>query len=109
MTDTASAAPTGHLEEHDAHHPSDRHYVNIAITLAVITGLEVAWSYTSAPTVAFVGVLVILMAIKFFMVASQFMHLKFDDKILTRLFYAGLFLATGVYLIALFTFRIFNL
>ena len=97
-------------DEHVEHHPSDRHYVNIAIALAVITGLEVAWSYVkSAPTWAFVGVLGLMMAIKFFTVASQFMHLKFDSKILTRLFYGGLFLACGVYLIALFTFRIFNL
>jgi cytochrome c oxidase subunit 4 len=106
MTDTAAAAPAA---DHDEHHPSDRHYVNIAVALALITGLEVAWSYTHAPTVLFVGVLMTLMAIKFFMVASQFMHLKFDNKILTRLFYGGLFLAVGVYLIALFTFRIFNL
>ena len=43
------------------------------------------------------------------LVAAQFMHLKFDNKILTRIFYGGLFLAIGVYLIALSTFRIWNL
>ena len=95
-------------EEHEHGHPSDRHYVNIAIALALITGLEVAISYTDAPTWFFLPALFLLMAIKFFLVASQFMHLKFDSAILSRLFYGGLFLAVGVYLIALTTFRIFN-
>jgi len=95
-------------DDHTAHHAVDRHYVNIAIALAVITGIEVAVSYSGWPTVPLIGILLTLMAIKFFMVASQFMHLKFDPSILSRLFYGGLFLAVGVYLIALFTFRIFD-
>ena len=48
------------------------------------------------------------MAIKFVIIAAFFMHLKFDSKILTRVFYAGLFLAAGVYVAALATFRIFG-
>jgi hypothetical protein len=36
------------------------------------------------------------------------MHLKFDHKILTRIFYAGLFLAIAVYLAVLATFEIFS-
>jgi cytochrome c oxidase subunit 4 len=48
------------------------------------------------------------MGIKFFVVASQFMHLKFDNRILSRIFYTGLFLAVFVYVIALTTFRIWN-
>ncbi len=35
------------------------------------------------------------------------MHLKFDSIILTRIFYAGLFLAVAVYMVALITFGIF--
>ena len=105
MSDTLTTDVT---DEHADHHPSDRHYVNIAIALAVITGLEVAWSYSGVDTVPFIAVLIVMMAIKFFMVASQFMHLKFDDRILTRIFYAGLFLAVAVYLIALSTFHVFN-
>jgi cytochrome c oxidase subunit IV len=107
MTDTATAVETGHGHDDGHAHASDRHYVNIAIALAVITGVEVAWSYIDMPTWLEIGGLVFMMAIKFFLVASQFMHLKFDDKLLSRLFYTGLFLAVGVYMIALFTFRIF--
>lgn len=98
-----------HAPDHDAHHPSDGHYVRIAIALALITGLEVAWTYIDAlPKWAVVGGLLLMMAIKFVTVASQFMHLKFDSKVLSRLFYAGLILATSVYVAALFTFELFT-
>jgi cytochrome c oxidase subunit 4 len=74
----------------------------------VITGIEVGVYYLDMPTAPLLTVLFVLMAIKFFLVASQFMHLKFDSAILSRIFYGGLFLAVIVYLIALSTFRIFN-
>jgi cytochrome c oxidase subunit 4 len=106
MSDTTLT--TDVTDDHAAHHPSDRHYVNIAILLAVITGIEVAVYYLDLPSVALLVVLFILMAIKFFTVAMQFMHLKFDSAILSRIFYGGLFLAVIVYMIALSTFRLFN-
>jgi len=51
--------------------------------------------------------LLILMAIKFVMVASLFMHLRGDSKIFSYLFYSGLILAIGVYVAFLATFRFF--
>ena len=123
MTDTTSATLAdpidgGHDGGHDAtaHHGlSDRGYIRVAVTLAVITAVEVAWSYlpwwdgaTGGRAVLATGGLLAMMAFKFAMVASNFMHLKFDDKILTRVFYAGLFLAVGVYLAALTTFQIWG-
>ncbi len=56
----------------------------------------------------FVAGLLIMMAVKFAVVAGFFMHLRFDNKLLTRLFYAGLFLAVVVYVIVLTTFRIWT-
>ena len=50
--------------------------------------------------------LLILMAVKFFIVAYIFMHLRFDKPLLTRFFYSGLILAVLVYLAVLSTFRI---
>jgi len=35
------------------------------------------------------------------------MHLKFDNKVFSWMFYAGLFLAVGVYVAALSTFHFF--
>ena len=52
--------------------------------------------------------LLVVMAIKFVIIAAFFMHLKFDSKILTRVFYSGLFLAVAVYVIALTTFEIWT-
>ena len=46
------------------------------------------------------------LAVKFFTVAYIFMHLRFDKKILTWFFYAGLTLAVLVYLAVLSAFRI---
>jgi cytochrome c oxidase subunit 4 len=40
-------------------------------------------------------------------VVSYFMHLKFDNKLFSFCFYAGLFLAVMVYCIALATFKFF--
>jgi cytochrome c oxidase subunit 4 len=55
-----------------------------------------------------VPLLLILMGIKFFMIASYFMHLKFDSRIFSMMFYTGLFLAIFVYLVFLFTFQFFR-
>ena len=52
------------------------------------------------------AVLLILMAVKFFIVASIFMHLRFDKPILTRIFYSGLAVAVLAYLAVLTTLRI---
>ncbi len=115
MTDTTTTAVTepagaGHDEHH--HGLSDMGYIRVAVTLAVITAVEVAWSYLpvwngATGFKAFIEVagLLAMMATKFVVVASNFMHLKFDEKILTRLFYSGLLLAVGVYCIALTTFQ----
>ena len=53
----------------------------------------------------FLPVLLILMAAKFITVVSYFMHLKFDSRIFTYVFYFGLLLALFVYIGALTTFH----
>jgi cytochrome c oxidase subunit 4 len=85
---------------------SDVGYIRIAIILAAITGLEVSTYYVDFG-VLFLPALLIMMAIKFVMVVSYFMHLKFDNKIFSFLFYAGLVLAIGVYAAFLATFKFF--
>lgn len=91
----------------DGHgHPSDKFYVGIATILAVITGLEVALTYTDVGPL-FLPTLLILMTIKFVMVVLFFMHLRFDDRIFGRLFWSGLILAVAVYVAALATFQVF--
>lgn len=115
MTDTTQTAVEEHAEAAHGHddHASDTLYIQVAIGLAVLTGLEVAWPYVTEHLIETDGPilmwpLLVVMAIKFVIIASFFMHLRFDSKVLTRVFYAGLFLAVGVYIAALTTFRIFG-
>ena len=85
---------------------SNAGYIRIAIILAAMTGLEVSTYYVDFGSL-FLPVLLILMVVKFFVVVSCFMHLKFDNKLFSFCFYAGLFLAVMVYVIALATFKFF--
>jgi cytochrome c oxidase subunit IV len=106
-TPVADVPGTSPLAHEDVH-LSDIHYVKVAVFLAFLTGIEVALSYIKGIEGLFLLIpLLVLMSIKFGTVALYFMHLKWDNKILTRLFYAGVFLAVGVYVIALSTFRLF--
>lgn len=89
---------------HDPHaHPSPLKYVGIAMILAAVTGLEVGLYYIDMPDKLFVALLLGLAFIKFSMVAAYFMHLKFDGRLLRRLFITGILLAGVVYTIALLT------
>lgn len=105
--DAVHADPSGHAGHDYEEHHSDAFYVKIALALAVITGLEVALSYSHIGSL-FLPALLILMTIKFFMVVLFFMHLKFDSKWFSFFFYAGLGLAVGVYVAFLATFRFFQ-
>jgi cytochrome c oxidase subunit 4 len=92
---------------HEAHeHKPDSYYVKVALILAAITALETS-TYWVDFGAFFLPTLLILMAIKFVMVASLFMHLRGDSKIFSYLFYSGLILAIGVYVAFLATFRFF--
>jgi cytochrome c oxidase subunit IV len=96
-----------HADQHAKEHHSDVFYVQIAIALALITGLEVWLSYLHIGSL-FMPALLILMTIKFFMVVLFFMHLKFDSKWFSFFFYTGLALAVLVYLAFLATFHFFT-
>ena len=85
---------------------SDAGYIKIALILAAITALEVSTYYVDFGPL-FMPSLMIMMVVKFVMVVSYFMHLKFDSKIFTFMFYTGLGLALFVYITALATFKFF--
>jgi cytochrome c oxidase subunit 4 len=116
MTDTAHIDPapidTAHIDtadDHAEHGLSDLGYIKVAIFLAIVTAIEVAISYMVDDLGAlFLPLLIGLMLLKFFMVILYFMHLKFDSKLFSLLFYLGLGLAVGVYAVALMTFKFFD-
>jgi len=93
-------------EDAQEHGMSDAGYIKIAIILALITALEVSTYYVDFGPL-FMPSLLIMMVVKFVMVVSYFMHLKFDSKIFSFLFYTGLGLAIFVYVVALATFKFF--
>jgi cytochrome c oxidase subunit 4 len=96
---------TDHADTHE--HKPNSFYIKVAAALAAVTALEVALYYANIGKL-FMPTLLILMAIKFLTVVSLFMHLKFDHKIFSMLFYSGLILALSVYLAALAMFRFFD-
>ena len=108
MTTTAAehSEHTAH-DEHAEHGMSIKGYVNVAIILAALTALEVSTYFVDFGPF-FMPVLLILMCVKFFIVVLYFMHLKFDNKLFSFMFYSGLFLAIGVYAAFLATFKFFS-
>ncbi|MFZ9427506.1 MAG: cytochrome C oxidase subunit IV family protein [Ilumatobacteraceae bacterium] len=95
---------SAHSEEH--HGASDKQYIVIALILAALTAIEVSTYYVDFGPL-FMPTLFILMIVKFIVVVSYFMHLKFDNKLFSYLFYTGLILALAVYVGALSTFKFF--
>jgi len=103
--DAELAAAAALDERHE--HPSDRTYVMVALALGVLTAIEVALYYLKNSK-AITVTLLSLMVIKFFIVATMFMHLRFDSKVLRGFFLIGLTLAVILYSVVLFMFGIFH-
>jgi cytochrome c oxidase subunit 4 len=107
---TPTAAPVAHEETvHGAghKHPSDRNYMGIALFLGVLTALEVATYYVDLGDVL-IPILMVMMVVKFAVVAGWFMHLRFDNALFRRLFVSGLVLAVLVYMAFLTAMQVFG-
>jgi cytochrome c oxidase subunit 4 len=105
-TTVTTSTDAGH-EAHEAHEVSDKGYIVIALLLAVLTALEVAATEVDGLGAFLVPALLIMMAIKFFIVVSYFMHLKHDSALFKFSFYVGLAGALVLYSIMLTTFHFF--
>ena len=82
---------------HDHGHDESKFqiYVQIAMLLAVITGVEIIAVYLPFAKWLLVTALVILSTVKFMFVIFYFMHLRWDKPFCTILFFIGLVLAAG--------------
>jgi cytochrome c oxidase subunit IV len=101
------SAPTQHPVVADSHeHPGPRQYVLIGVVLVILTAVEVATSYLEGHVNSnlLIVALAVMAAVKFFLVAAWYMHMKQDSPVFRRLFVAGLILATAVYGILFFFF-----
>ena len=93
-----SDAPTTGMSAYDSHgHEISKFqiYVQIAMLLAVITGIEIVCVYLPFAHALIVSALVFFSAVKFLFVIFFFMHLRWDKPFCTILFFIGLTLAGG--------------
>ena len=83
----------------EAHGHADQNkfwaYVQIAMLLAVITGVEIVAIGLPFSKVFLITSLVVLSVVKFLFVIFYFMHLRWDKAFCTILFFIGLILAGG--------------
>lgn len=87
----------------EAHPSRARTYFLIFVVLVVVTAAEVAVTYF--PAIPQAPTLILLAILKFFLIASIYMHLRYDSRVFSAFFMIGLILATGmlVSFMALFT------
>lgn len=86
-----NAVDTTTMEHSEEAHRSPAQYVLIAVVLCVLTTMEITLYYMegSLPRGLLVTGLLSIAAIKFFLVAAYFMHLKDDPKLFRRWFIVG--------------------
>jgi caa(3)-type oxidase subunit IV len=97
-------AEHAHPEEHA--HPSAATYAKIAVTLVILTALEVAVYYVESIRAYLVPILIVLMIVKFALVAMYYMHLKQDSKLFSGLFVFPIIIAIGVILALIVLFSV---
>jgi cytochrome c oxidase subunit 4 len=95
--------------EIDADHATPKTYIVVALVLALMTAFEVGLLYLpehmSPPRWALMVVLLLMSALKFGIVASYFMHLRYDHRLYAGFFVAALVVAASTLLALLALFR----
>ena len=97
------------IDQNVAHseHPTPGTYFKVAMVLAAITAVEVAVFYLEFVGYGIIPILALLSGAKFILVMMYYMHLKFDSRIFSTLFVAGLVTAAGVLFALMTLFRFF--
>ena len=84
-------------DQEQEYHPSARQYVEIGVILAAVTAVEISLFYADIPRSITIPALLFLTAIKFALVVLWYMHLRFDHRLMARLFVAGLVIAAVMF------------
>ncbi|GAB5558594.1 MAG: hypothetical protein SynsKO_02410 [Synoicihabitans sp.] len=92
MSDSASVASHGEVHAHEG---KFHVFVQLAMILAVITGLELLVIYMPLALWLIITLLMTMSAVKFVAVIWIFMHLKWDKRFLTVLFIIGMIIGGG--------------
>jgi len=87
-------------------HGSPGFYAVIGIVLAIITLVEFLIFYVEGLGVLLIPIMLALSLMKFVIVVAFFMHLRFENKIFTIVFFAGFVLAVVIAMILLIVFAI---
>ncbi len=90
----AESHAAAHAHDSGSGHATVKTYINVAVLLAIITAIEVATLYVPGiPNGILVISLLVMSAVKFFLVVGYFMHLKYDSAIMRALFVGPLIIA----------------
>ena len=95
--------------EHHAPHPTPAQYVRIAIGLAALTAIEVAFFYiNNAVNLGWINTaaLLTLAFLKFVIVVGWYMHIRYERSTVSRFFTFGFALAFSLYGIVLISFGV---
>ena len=77
-------------------HGTPAFYGIVGLILAVITLVEFLIFYVESLGVLLIPIMLILSLMKFVIVVAFFMHLRFDNKLFTYLFFSGFILAAVI-------------
>ncbi len=99
----SEAASTSSTEiDHNGEEKKYHTFINLAMVLAAITGIELVLVYLPLNEILIFTVLVGLSLFKFIGVIAWFMHLIYDRLLLTLAFCTGLVIATGTVIALMF-------
>jgi len=80
-------------------HATVQTYIKVAVVLGILTAIEIGALYVPGiPSHALVALLLVFSVIKFGLVVAFFMHLRYDNKLLTALFVGPLVIAMVIIL-----------
>lgn len=100
-----SHSPDAHAHGEQPH-PTAATYAKIAVTLVILTALEVAVYYVESIRAYLVPILIILMIVKFALVAMFYMHLKQDSRLFSGLFVFPIIIAVMIIIALLLLFGV---
>ncbi len=96
--DSSHAAPAA-AHAPGAGHATVQTYITVAVVLGLLTAIEIGALYVPGiPSHALVALLLVFSVIKFGLVVAFFMHLRYDNKLLTALFVGPLIIAMAMIL-----------
>ncbi|MCS7246015.1 MAG: cytochrome C oxidase subunit IV family protein [Thermomicrobium sp.] len=79
-------------------HPGPATWIRILVLLTIATVLEVlTYVFESSLGVLTAPILILFAIVKFVLVVAYYMHLKFDNRLLTGIFVWGMVIAVSIF------------